>query len=159
MSPEEILAVLANTALATGLTGTELAPLLATAEVQTVAPGQVVIAEGHSGDTLYVVLQGRLNVVLRADSETHPSRVTDIHLNTLQPGDCFGEYSLIDAKPASASVVALDPSVLLTLTRTAFDQVAAAHDKLAKMIYRNLLGILIRRLRKKDRELDLDFEV
>lgn len=80
-------------------------------------------------------------------------------MNTLQPGDCFGEYSLVDAQPASASVVALDPSVLLTLSRTTFDQLAATHDKLAKMIYRNLLGILIRRLRQKDQELDLDFEV
>jgi CRP-like cAMP-binding protein len=160
MQYEEILAVLlAKTEIAKGLAVAELARLLAHAQVVQIEPGQVVIAEGQASDTLYIVIQGRLNVVLPTVGDAHPNRFNGIHLNTLQPGDCCGEYSLIDGQPASASVITLAPTVLLKMTRTAFQSVAETHNKLARVIYCNLLHILIHRLRNKDLELDLNFDV
>lgn len=157
---EEILAVLlAETKIAKGLTVAELAQLLIHAQVVEIEPGQVVIAEGQPSDTLYIVMQGRLNVVLSAVGDAHLNRFNDIHLNTLQRGDCFGEYSLIDGQLASASVMALEPAVLLKITRKAFESVAMTYDKVARIIYCNLLHILVQRLRRKDLELDLNFDV
>jgi CRP-like cAMP-binding protein len=86
---------------------------------------------------------------------TKEHRVTDIRLNRLGPGDCFGEYGLIDGQPASASVIALQPGSLLKLSRDSFERLLAANDRMAKIIYCNLLRLLIGRLRKREKEYDL----
>ena len=124
------------------------------------AQGWMVLAEGQHSEALYVVLSGQLKVMLLAlDHKDHPNRVQDIQLNTLKPGDCFGEYSLIDSEPASASVIAAEPAELLKITSKDFQTVAAHNDRLAKTVYCNLLRILVRRLRKKNREIDLNLDV
>ena len=118
------------------------------------------LAEGQRSEVLYVVLSGQLKVMLLVlDRKDHPNRVQDIQLSTLKPGDCFGEYSLIDSEPASASVLAAEPTELLKITSQDFQTVAAHQDRLAKTIYCNLLHLLVRRLRKKDQELDLNLDV
>jgi CRP-like cAMP-binding protein len=81
-----------------------------------------------------------------------PSR---IHLNRLGPGRCFGEYGVIDDQPSSASAQAVTPSRLCLLTRADFRGIAEEHDRIGKTVYANLLRFLIRRLRSKDKELDL----
>jgi len=160
MQREDVLQILSAATVIQGLGPTDLAVLLQHATIETAPQGWVVLAEDQHSEGLYVVLSGQLKVMLLAlDQKQHPNRVEDIHLSTLGPGDCFGDYSLIDAEPASASVIAAEPSVLLKITRTGFEAAVAGNDRLAKTIYHNLLRILVRRLRKKDRELDLNLDV
>ena len=160
MSQEELLKILAGATVTQGLESADLQVLLSYAVVETVPHGWMVLAEGQHGESLYVVLSGQLKVMLlRVDHKDHPNRVQDIHLSTLKPGDCFGEYSLIDSEPASASVVAAEPTELLKILRADFQTIAAQNGRLAKTVYCNLLHILVRRLRKKDQELDLNLDV
>jgi CRP-like cAMP-binding protein len=72
----------------------------------------------------------------------------------LNQGDCFGEYSLIEKTRTTASVVAKEPGEALKIPKTYFDQILD-DSQMAKSIYRNMLHILIKRLRKKENELDL----
>ena len=72
----------------------------------------------------------------------------------LKEGDSFGEYSLIEKRPASASVVGVQPGDVLRLDRDSFEEVML-NDRIGKTVYKNLLRILIRRLRQKEAELDL----
>ena len=160
MSPEELLTILSTATVTQDLEPANLALLLQHATIETAPQGWMVLAEDQHSEGLYVVLSGHLKVMLLAlDRKQHPNRVENIHLSTLGPGDCFGDYSLIDAEPASASVIAAEPSVLLKITRTGFEAAVAGNDRLAKTIYHNLLRILVRRLRKKDHELDLNLDV
>lgn len=160
MPPEEVVRILSAATVTQGLEPTDLGQLLQHATVETVPQGWMVLAEGQHGKALYVVLSGQLKVMLLAlDRRDHPNRVEDIHLGTLGPGNCFGEYSLIDSEPTSASVIAAEPTELLKITGKDFQTVAAHNDRLAKTIYCNLLHILVRRLRKKDQELDLNLDV
>jgi CRP/FNR family cyclic AMP-dependent transcriptional regulator len=160
MQPEEVLRILSAATVTQGLEPADLESLLQHATVETVTQGWTVLAEGQRGEALYVVLSGQLKVMLLTlDRRGHPNRVQDIHLNTLRPGDCFGEYSLIDAEPVSASVMAATPAELLKIAGKDFQAVAAHHDRLAKTIYCNLLRILVRRLRKHNQELDLNLDV
>jgi CRP/FNR family cyclic AMP-dependent transcriptional regulator len=157
---EKLLKILSDATVTRGLEPADLEQLLQQATVDIVPQGRIVLAEGQHSDALYMVLSGCLKVMfLTANRKNYANRVRDIPLNTLSPGDCFGEYSLIDSEPVSASVVAVEPSLLLKITKTTFDATLAANDRLAKIIYRNLLHILVRRLRKKDQALDLNLDV
>ena len=160
MQPQDMLRILSVATVTQGLKPDELRVLLSYTVVETVPHGWMVLAEGQHGEALYLVLSGHLKVMLlTVDHRDHPNRVQDIHLSTLKPGDCFGEYSLIDSEPASASVIAAESTELLKITGKDFQTVAAHHDRLAKIVYCNLLRVLVRRLRKKDQELDLNLDV
>ena len=121
MQSEEVVRILSAATVTQGLGPTDLAVLLQHATLETVPQGWTVLAECQHGDALYVVLKGQLRVMLLALNHwDHPNRVEDIHLSTLGPGDRFGEYSLIDAEPVSASVIATAPAELLKITKREF---------------------------------------
>jgi CRP-like cAMP-binding protein len=82
-------------------------------------------------------------------------RTTKVQINTLNAGDCFGEYSLIDQQPISASVIATQPGELMKITKPAFDAILQANDHIAKTVYYNVLHLLIKRLRKLNTDYNL----
>jgi uncharacterized membrane protein len=75
--------------------------------------GDIVFSQGDTGSSMYVVQSGAVQIYLRsADKDTPPVIVKD-----LRTGEYFGELSLFDDKPRSASVRATVDTVLLELTR------------------------------------------
>jgi CRP/FNR family cyclic AMP-dependent transcriptional regulator len=70
----------------------------------------VIITEGDSSDSLFVVLSGRVKAFV-SDSEGH-----ELILDTQGPGDYVGEMAL-DGKPRSASVVTLEPTTFSVVQR------------------------------------------
>ncbi len=70
-------------------------------------------------------------------------------------GEFFCEYSFIDSKPASASIIAKEPSELFKMTKDDYEKVISSNDSIAKIIYYNMLNEMIKRLREKDKELDI----
>lgn len=74
--------------------------------------GARVVRQGEAGDTFYVILEGEAKVVAPS------GRV----LNVLRPGEFFGEISLLDGGPRTASVVAETPMTMMALPRTALIQ-------------------------------------
>ncbi len=96
----------------------------------------LLIQEGDHGDVLYIVLAGRL----RAFSDGPSGR--EITYGMYGPGECIGEMSL-DGGPRSASVIAMEPSVCSTITRTTLRERIAADPDLAL----ELIARVIRRAR------------
>lgn len=88
--------------------------LLALLTRRTVAANDPVFWFGDRGDTMYVVEQGRVAVTA---PDVHGDHVL---LDTLGPGGIFGELSLLDGGPRSATVRAVSDCVLLALERDAF---------------------------------------
>jgi len=85
------------------------------------APGEGVIREGDSGDSLFAVHRGTLQVV-RAEEKLDP--YTGIFwkpLAELGPGQWFGEASLLTGAPRNATVVALTEAEILELPKEAFE--------------------------------------
>ena len=101
---------LARVPLFAGLSARHLRRLADLTEEQRYMEGSSVVREGEPGDTFYVILEGEAKVLSGA------RRV----LNRLQPGDFFGEISLLDGGPRTASVVAETPLTMLALPRRAF---------------------------------------
>lgn len=104
-------------------------------------PGAVIVDQEDNGDALFVITRGRVKVVLYGDSGR------EMILTLLRAGEIFGEMSLLDNQPRSASVIALEPTTSLVLERRAFQRHLADHPSTAMAI----LGELSRRLRQADR--------
>ena len=73
---------------------------------QKLAPGDVLMAHGDHGDTFYAVISGTLEVsVLSADGRK-------LSLDVMHAGALFGEIALFDPGPRTATVTALEPTVV-----------------------------------------------
>jgi CRP/FNR family cyclic AMP-dependent transcriptional regulator len=105
--------------------------------------GAAIMHEGDPTDSLYIVISGRLKVMMgEADGK-------ETILSIIGPGEFFGEMGLIDDNPRSASVVAIEPAELLALTKGAFRKCLAENSALAMAVMR----VLVRRLREADRKI------
>ena len=92
-----------------------------------VAPGVVVIREGEPGRGLFILLSGEVDVS-KIDGETK------VLLATLEPGDVFGEISLLDDSAATATVTAARASTVLFLERSIFTRLAEAFPAIKEYV-------------------------
>jgi len=107
------------------------------------ARGSMIMAAGDPTDSLYIVLSGRLKVMMSdADGK-------EVILNILGPGEFFGEMGLIDDAPRSASVVAIEPCELLSISKRDFKRCLADNFEMTMALMRGL----VRRLRDADRKI------
>ena len=105
--------------------------------------GSVILFEHDPGDSLFVVRQGRVKVVLIGEDGR------EVILGVLGVGDHFGELSLIDDRPRSAHVIAMEDSHLLVLRREDFRKRVDSSPAVAW----SLLTELSRRLRRADEKI------
>lgn len=95
-----------------------------------VDPGDELIGEGEEGQGLFLILKGQVRVTKKDNGE-------DIQLAILKEGDVFGEISLINDQPTTASCTAKSRGQLLFLPKREFNSVVARHpemrDELAKI--------------------------
>lgn len=112
-----------------------------------------VYQENDIGNGLYIILEGEARIYLPKSK----TRRQDIELNLLKSGDIFGEYSLIDEQKISANVTARKALVLAQIRTIDFDLLVIDEPAIGSKLYKNLLRLLINRLRKKDKELDILF--
>src|SRR5829696_2609453 len=97
------------------------------AETVSIPAGQLVLREGDPGDSLYVLLDGELEVTKRQGSQ-------DILLAVYKPGQFFGEMALLEQAPRSASVRTLRESRLLVISQVAFQTLLSCSPSAAMKI-------------------------
>jgi CRP/FNR family cyclic AMP-dependent transcriptional regulator len=102
--------------------------------------GSVIVFEDDPGDSLFVVRQGRVKVVLIGEDGR------EVILGVLGVGEHFGELSLIDDQPRSAHVIAMEDTNLLVLRRDDFRRRVESNPAVAWA----LLTELALRLRRAD---------
>ncbi len=111
--PETVGGELASIDLFAAVDRDSLEDLGRSATVRRLAPGQILFVQGDPSEHLVVVRSGRLQVLVSSD------RGDDLVLTVLGTADVLGELSMIDGLPRSATVSALDPSVVLMLPESA----------------------------------------
>jgi CRP/FNR family transcriptional regulator, cyclic AMP receptor protein len=121
----------------------ELDVVRSVASERSYAKTAVVLTEGEMGDSLYMIQSGKVKVVI-GDEEGR-----EIILKILGPGDFFGEMSMIDKEPRSASVTTLEPATFLVLTHAAFERCVEQAPRIAKVV----MQILAQRVREADRKI------
>lgn len=130
--------------LFTGLVEKDLATLLYHAKLVECAARDYLIREGEQDHHLFVLIAGQVDVIRRAFG----FRKT---VQTLGPGDCFGEMSLLECRSRNASVRAAAPCKLLRISGDDIDRL----PEVASKLYRNIAIILSQRLRSANEMLAL----
>lgn len=110
-----------------------------------------IIEEGDPVDVLSIVVSGSVLVYLPKSE----NRIAQVNLSVLGPLECFGEYAFIDGQSASASVRTQGDTDLYQIPHQRLSQIVCSDPALGIIIYRNLLAILVSRLRASNAELDL----
>ena len=113
--------------------GEDLTHLARVAIEESFEPDEKIFAEGDSGDSLYLIIRGRVRIH-RGDR-----LVTD-----LGASECFGEMAILDNEVRSASATTVEDTTCLQLLREDFDEILGEKPALAFGIIR----VLTKRLRK-----------
>jgi CRP/FNR family cyclic AMP-dependent transcriptional regulator len=100
--------------------------------------GQVVCWQGEPGESMFVLLQGVVKVVVHSkDGEL-------VELVRFHPPASFGELAVLDGGPRSATVEAVERSTLLVVTRAELLRLLRAEEQVAEALLRSL-GRMVRR--------------
>ena len=103
----------------------------------------VIINAGDVTESLYVVISGRMKVMMSDDEGQ------EVILAILGPGEYFGEMGLVDDSPRSATVVALEACELLSLAKRDFNSCLQDNFEMAMTVMRGL----VKRLREADQKI------
>jgi CRP/FNR family transcriptional regulator/CRP/FNR family cyclic AMP-dependent transcriptional regulator len=107
--------------------------------------GEIIFREGDPGQVLYLVQSGLVRIYVHGLDGTETSVIL-----FGRPGDMFGELAVIDGLPRSATAVALDETLLYTISRESFRQHMQRFPQLAL----NFMKELTHRVRYNTRQMD-----
>jgi len=135
--------VLKSVPLFAGFPDEQLRTLVSVVTRRSAPRAAVIMAAGDPIDSLYIVISGRLKVMMG------DANGKEVILSLIGPGEFFGEMGLIDDSPRSASVVTIEPCELLSVTKRDFKNCLAQNFEMAMAVMRGL----VRRLREADRKI------
>jgi small-conductance mechanosensitive channel len=130
---ERIAMLLRGVEFLEALTTDQLRQLAAEARSVPYPAGAAVVRQGDSGDSLFVVATGRVEVSVHA-----PGGGPERHLATMGPGDYFGEMSLLTGAPRSATIRAVDETWLVLLEKQAIRPILLADPAIAERLSKTL---------------------
>lgn len=136
-------AVLKAVPLFSLLSDHQLAALFPAIQHRTYPRHSFMLRAGEKADALYIILAGRAKIVV---DDGDGRQVT---LTVIGPNEFFGEMSLIDDKPRSASVETVDPCEVLYISKAAFYGCLKDNFEMAMLLLRAVVG----RLREADRKI------
>lgn len=137
-------AELRNIGLFGALTEAALEHLAEHLAVVDAEPGHVLFREGEPGDEMYVVLHGDIEVLKKSKGGK------DSCVAVLGPRDWFGDMSIVDVQPRSATVRALSPARLLRVGASDLEALYRYDVKAYALVVLNVAREMSRRLRVAD---------
>ena len=121
-----------NVPLFSELADQELNLLVASGSRKNFPDKNVIFQEGDSGDVLFIILSGKVKVLLTGKNGQ------EYILSRLGPGNFFGEMAILESAPRSASVITVEPSEFFLLGRKALTELLKHHPDIAMKILKNL---------------------
>jgi CRP-like cAMP-binding protein len=141
-------AAMARSPLFHGIDPDELTRIAGTMARRRYKRNEVIFHEGDPGDSLHVVVEGRVKIT-RESPEGEEAIVV-----ILSPGDSFGELVLLDGAPRSASATAMDATETLTMSRATFVELV---DGASPFRWQALTGVARRIRRLTDQLAEVHF--
>lgn len=135
----ERILFLRSVGLFTGLPARELGRVAAIAEEVVTPAGTTIVREGEYGDCMFVIVDGSVSIT-RGNQR----------LAQLGERDYFGEMSILDGEPRSASAVAETDCLLLRIDQSEFHEILARHFDATLIIIRTLCSRLRSQMERTD---------
>jgi CRP/FNR family cyclic AMP-dependent transcriptional regulator len=133
----------------------EIKQVLQIALPRTFPAGTMIIREGEAGDSMFIMCEGEVEITKRLglvlDEETPNERII-IRLKA-EEGVCFGEMSLLENEPRSATVTALTECLLLEMGREEFLKFIRQNSDMGCKVLLRLAQLLSRYLRKTNQDM------
>lgn len=114
MSVELARTLLSRTPIFEGLTRDQLDRLAARAQIRAARKGEVLFSQGDPSDSLYTLIEGTATISLLSEAGR------EMIFQIANPGDSFGELSLLDGLPRSATCTMRSDGRILSLSRQEF---------------------------------------
>jgi len=95
---------------------------------RTYGPGDIILREGDSGDSFYLIEKGSFEIYKKGPNGQK------IVIGKIPAGGIFGEMAVIDDKPRMASAAAIEPTVCRVIPRALLEKKIASSDKLVQAI-------------------------
>jgi len=110
--------------------------------------GEIIVREGDSADSLYLLASGRVSICLSLRDRARRQR-----LSTISPGVAFGELALLDGGKRSADAIADEPALCYVLPIDKLQELAKHHPNIESKLIFNIGRELSARLRRADAEI------
>ncbi|MCL2706218.1 MAG: diguanylate cyclase, partial [Spirochaetaceae bacterium] len=137
----ELRNALKNTMIFSNLDEAELNILVSRMKKAQFNRGETVFREGEEGDTMYVILNGNINIFVPL------ANGTEITLATIEKGNFFGDMAIIENAPRSASCKAVESCDLIALSRSDFYDIIRHHPETALKILYRMMNIMAERFK------------
>jgi len=121
----------------------EMETLLPYLELKVYAQGETLFREGDPGDFVCFICSGKVEI--KKETQFKGKHVI---IAVFSKGSFVGELSIIDGKPRSATVVALEDSQTLVFTRGKFESLVRDHPQIGVKLLQGIARVLSLRLRK-----------
>jgi CRP/FNR family transcriptional regulator, cyclic AMP receptor protein len=130
------------------LSDDDLAKVAGVCKAARVADGRIIFDEGDTGDDLYVIHEGSVHVKIATRNEA--GEQTQSTINTLYPGQCFGELVLVNGGLRTATVIAAEQTTLIVMREPDFRTLCDTNPQIGYTVMRNLAQDLAYKLRSSN---------
>ena len=124
-----------------GISRREFGHLFQTLVCRSYGPGEILFHEGDAGRALFILESGHVEVSRKAKKEG------SARMAVLNPGDYFGEISLLDERPRTATAAAMEPVVVYLLYKAELEKMMKSAPHIGAAIMTHLATLLAARLR------------
>jgi hypothetical protein len=125
---EERRAAFVSTPLFEGFSQEELVAVIHGLKLLTFGPGDILVAEGGPGDSLFILASGTVKAFVRNPKGQY------VKVNELGEGAFFGEIAVLTGKPRTATLTAASPCEVLELDRANLDAITASHPRVREIL-------------------------
>jgi len=141
---------LSEVSLFKGLNKEELKEIYENLEEIEFESGRVIFEEGAPGNKMYIIKEGKVEVRLKRGDLI-------LVLAELKKGDFFGEFSLVQEAERSATCIATQKVILLSLSREKFWKIAEKNPRIGLKVLKNLSEEMAERIRETNKNLETYF--
>jgi len=135
-TPSRLRKILRQASLFEGLDDDDLQQIIDQLEIQAFDKGELVVRQGDHTDSLYVIIDGRVDVFLCN------GKGKGIIINSLGPGDAFGELAPIGGIPRQASIETTEPAHFAVISRQLFMDGLLTRPQVAMRLIERLVGLI-----------------
>ncbi|HOK39839.1 MAG TPA: cyclic nucleotide-binding domain-containing protein [bacterium] len=142
------LEILKKNQIFENLTDDELKIIESICNIENYAENEIIFEEGAKSEDFYILIKGKVAIEIQLQMKSEKASV-----HTVDEGQVFGEFALIDHEPRSATATTIKDSTLLRISIDEFMKKLDEYPAIGYKVMKNFNKILSTRIKKTTKEL------